>query len=542
MNLYREIYIPLLSTLMLFWLFFVWFWPPAYLTLTVDDSFYYLKTAYNIAAGYGPTFDQVNMTNGFHPLWMALLALIAPAFGDNIQIFTQAALSIQILLLFVSILLLSKTAPAYGARYGLVMFFLLINFYFAKSIINAQESALQFFLLSTVLALWWKYSTVQYRLSYSIILGFVAALCTLARLDAIVFSLIALATPLIWPSEEQKIWADKERIAFTVTSLIVFGAVLLPYFIWNLTLFGHLMPVSGAIKLEAAHFSLYKATASVITVSTVMTFYLIVLKYAHRKNIQTLYSFLRYLFPLMVYVLFETMYTMAVRGRWVPEIWYLAPYLMLTAWLLAGFTVYIEKYFGRRVLQIVTGFVLIFYLSFTASIWIARLDPISYSAYTLRADAGRWLSQNTDKNARIGSWNAGILGAHSNRRLINLDGLINSWDYKTRYLDTNKVSQYIHTDSGIEYIAEYMDMRQIVYSAKSGTAMIYGVDFSSWYVIRARYGNFLSITNPKNFKPLIHLILSRNPSQAGNLTYTQFVKIAARKFHRYGLGIGGGCE
>ena len=33
-----------------------------------DDAFYYYKTAINISNGLGPTFDTVNITNGFHPL------------------------------------------------------------------------------------------------------------------------------------------------------------------------------------------------------------------------------------------------------------------------------------------------------------------------------------------------------------------------------------------------------------------------------------------------------------------------------------------
>ena len=35
-----------------------------------DDAFYYFKVAQNIAEGRGVTFDGINPTNGFHPLWM----------------------------------------------------------------------------------------------------------------------------------------------------------------------------------------------------------------------------------------------------------------------------------------------------------------------------------------------------------------------------------------------------------------------------------------------------------------------------------------
>ncbi len=35
-----------------------------------DDAYYYFKVAQNISEGLGSTFDGINMTNGYHPLWM----------------------------------------------------------------------------------------------------------------------------------------------------------------------------------------------------------------------------------------------------------------------------------------------------------------------------------------------------------------------------------------------------------------------------------------------------------------------------------------
>jgi len=39
---------------------------------TRDDAYYYFKVAQNIAGGLGSTFDGLNLTNGYHPLWMLL--------------------------------------------------------------------------------------------------------------------------------------------------------------------------------------------------------------------------------------------------------------------------------------------------------------------------------------------------------------------------------------------------------------------------------------------------------------------------------------
>ena len=38
----------------------------------IDDAFYYYKVALNVLSGHGFTFDGINLTNGFHPLWMVV--------------------------------------------------------------------------------------------------------------------------------------------------------------------------------------------------------------------------------------------------------------------------------------------------------------------------------------------------------------------------------------------------------------------------------------------------------------------------------------
>ncbi len=37
-----------------------------------DDAYYYFKVAQNITDGLGSTFDGINLTNGYHPLWMLI--------------------------------------------------------------------------------------------------------------------------------------------------------------------------------------------------------------------------------------------------------------------------------------------------------------------------------------------------------------------------------------------------------------------------------------------------------------------------------------
>jgi len=50
--------------------------------LLYDDAYYYLGVAGHLAAGAGSTFDGLNPTNGYHPLWCGLLVLVMSVTHD----------------------------------------------------------------------------------------------------------------------------------------------------------------------------------------------------------------------------------------------------------------------------------------------------------------------------------------------------------------------------------------------------------------------------------------------------------------------------
>ncbi|MGZ4726103.1 MAG: hypothetical protein ACXWB2_00140, partial [Acidimicrobiales bacterium] len=55
------------------WVAIVVVWREAPFALTFDDAFYYFGIARNVAHGHGSTFDGIDPTNGYHPLWMLVL-------------------------------------------------------------------------------------------------------------------------------------------------------------------------------------------------------------------------------------------------------------------------------------------------------------------------------------------------------------------------------------------------------------------------------------------------------------------------------------
>ena len=72
--------------------------------------------------------------------------------------------------------------------------------------------------------------------------------------------------------------------------------------------------------------------------------------------------------------------------------------------------------------------------------------------------AAKWLSENIPEDAIVGSWNAGVLGYYAKQRVVNLDGLINNYDFLP-YIEQNRVSDYIRRE-GISYLSDMDDMFQ----------------------------------------------------------------------------------
>lgn len=67
-------------------------------------------------------------------------------------------------------------------------------------------------------------------------------------------------------------------------------------------------------------------------------------------------------------------------------------------------------------------------------------------------EAARWMETNVPDDALVGSWNAGVLGYYAKQRVVNLDGLINSYEL-VPHLRERTIPQYI-LDEDIEYLSE----------------------------------------------------------------------------------------
>jgi len=85
----------------------------------------------------------------------------------------------------------------------------------------------------------------------------------------------------------------------------------------------------------------------------------------------------------------------------------------------------------------------------------ARSINFTSKLYVARYDAALWIAENSPPDAVFASWNAGQLGFFSNRTFINLDGLINNVDYYERVLRGSiPLTDYLF-ENRVDYIVDY---------------------------------------------------------------------------------------
>ena len=126
-----------------------------------DDGFFYFKAAQNIVAGKGVTFDGINPTNGFHPLWMLICIPIFAIAGKDLILPLRMIVIVFGLMQAISLVLLYRLFARKLSRilsFMLVMAFGLAWTVFRDVFTGGLESALSFLLVVILLG-----SGIQFR-------------------------------------------------------------------------------------------------------------------------------------------------------------------------------------------------------------------------------------------------------------------------------------------------------------------------------------------------------------------------------------------
>ena len=197
-------------------------------TAPEDDAEYYRLIAAHIARAGVSTFDGQSLTNGYHPLWEALLVLQDLTVGPSFLI-TQL---VEVGLITAAFPLLLR-ATGLRSALGVTVFLAAYGRWVGGMALTGMEvSAL---VGCTGLAVAAAAPTRRDGWRRAVLLGLAAAAAVLARIDAAVFVL-----PLVLCAPLQR----RTRLVALATA----GAVGALYTGYNLAMFGSALPLSSAVK------------------------------------------------------------------------------------------------------------------------------------------------------------------------------------------------------------------------------------------------------------------------------------------------------
>ena len=433
----------------------------AVVTRIPDDTGYFYKIALNVALGKGLTFDGINQTNGFQPLWLYMLLPLAWAMREApVDLYLRAALIYQLSLVaiagvvfFFAMLLYSRRSVALTAT-TLFYIFGIGNF------ANGMETGILVLCLSALLYFSLKYrpfsdsSTSKHAFVFGLLLG----LTVLARLD-MVFLLAVIYTFILWQAFAKTERAGRARLGKQLLlSVIAFTLVTAPYFVYNKIHFGAIMPISGQLKNSFPYIlqpnfgadrfpSLVMLIFSLIFVSSLISI-LLFLRSRAASTEQDGYKFTVLLIGSL-YVSVHYLHT-ALFMKWAVFGWHFAFYFLhacvLFAYILDRFLSHIPAFALRPVAAIVI--IALFGVLVDRTYRAATTQPRNWHHHSYRASV--WARNNLPPDARLALKDAGLFGLLSERSVVNLDGLVNNLEYQ-EYLRRSQLNDYFR-QKGIQYL------------------------------------------------------------------------------------------
>ena len=461
------------------WIVVATLWDEGPFALTYDDAFYYLEIARRIADGQGSTFDGLNSTNGYHPLWM-LVCTVPFLIGLSATAALRLILVIQAVTWgatwwFIGGLVgravhgwpqLAAKGRTRASRIvvptvGVAALLILANPTVARIGISGLESGLVLLVGAVILTRVDQGGgrlidgrSARWRLGF----GALLALAVLSRTDHVLL-VGAVGVAMLFEPRGGRTLAAQARLAAPI--LIVPAVVTAAYLASNQMLVGTPLQISGEIKRRP----LTLALAVVALVVGLMVLAIIragataTAKPGRMVRTRTFAAatawYGAFCLGLLVY------YTLFQVQQWL---WYFAPLLLWGVILLLLFVVDLcesalaeapEGQQSGRVLaplQVLLGVPLLIGLGMQ---WRTFSDPEIRSIQLANKAAAEWISEGLPADAVLASWDAGILGFYADQPVVNIDGVVNSPEWRQATKDGYRaVGAFLDRD-GVGYIVNH---------------------------------------------------------------------------------------
>jgi hypothetical protein len=396
-----------------------------------DDAYYYLNVARNIVRGAGSSFDGMDPTNGYHPLWMLCLLPVYWLFGDSPGAALRATMLLQVLMVAATLWLAWDTYRRFRANALSVMVAIalaLTLFSPLQMMFNGLETDLVVLLLVLIV-----HEDAKRRFlaahepgAHQGLFGLLLGLLVLARLDE-AFLLVGIAVwslirmrPLPFTRRIVSLWSAHWR------AVAAFAVVVMPYFLWNFAEFGHLTPISGALKTTFPHPTFRPAIVTAYApyvVGTLIAGLALVATWRRaetpipRPNLDLLTGLW---IGCLIQVGWAVFFTI-----WGTFQWHFAAHVPTVILILSIYAAQVARH-PRPALTVSAAIALaVGVIVFNVHTYDEKGDYHAGS-YT----AALWARANTPGDSVFALADAGLFGYFSERPTINLDGLINSYQYQ----------------------------------------------------------------------------------------------------------------
>lgn len=429
--------------------------------ITREDGFYFYEIARNLAHGAGSTFDGVNPTNGYQPLWLLMLVpvfWVAPSGLDALRlgiVLQGILLAATLALLFFTARLKSSVAAAlFGAFLWLV--------WMAYESFSGLETSLHAVCLCIIGLLYLKQfiPTLPKNPAPFLALGIVCSIAFLARLDTLALGAI-LGLALGIRGWQAHTFSWRNWLAFAIPLLFTICVYAFLNFVW----FGSPVPISGIVKeswsqtlvtrnplfstygwfgakLDNFLWSMHELAEGYGFYVTLGTFgagalwlaaYLTLVPKQWRETLKRL---LTPLTPFLIYSLVNyTAYALLFDQNlsWTPSYYIIQPWLVV---VLAAVTFdavwrYVSLRFESSPLALTGARYAILLIPLVLLVRDLVIEPSTAQESSLDPiyAGAEWARTHLPSDAVLGAWNAGTIGYLSERRTVNLDGVVNSFQF-----------------------------------------------------------------------------------------------------------------
>ncbi len=414
-----------------------------------DDSFYYFQLARNAAAGNGITFDGLEPANGFHPLWFGVLLPVYLLFGKGLIVPLHVALVIEALLdvgagFFIYLLVRDLTKNPMAGILGAAVY--LLNPSVILHSVNGLETGLNLFCFCLYFWFYLRMVNDEKCTTGNILaLGILSGILMLARTDNFIIVGVTYFHLVFMRSLFRRPGAVAGSVALA-------ALVVSPWVIWNMVTFGTIMQSSAgayaivmrnnlqAQGISGFHIHLHRLSETIrLLIWTIpndvfgwgkllgiLAGLAVGVTLADEHKTERIWSAARTAcVPLFAFLALALTHSL-IRGTL--KSWYFMPAAAVGA-LFFGIFCGAFDFSGLRAsmrFRIAAGLLLVVILSgFVLNGWM-NWSRGMFPWQKEQLMAAEWVKANISDDERVGSFNAGIIGYMSERKVINLDGLANN--------------------------------------------------------------------------------------------------------------------